>query len=146
MALEIERKYLVANDSFLPLATAQHRIAQGYLSTKPTVRVRVRDDEAFLTIKSATKSFTRHEWEYPIPVEDAREMLALCTAKIEKTRYIVPFHSHIWEVDVFEGRHKGLAIAEIELKSEDEPFDLPPFVGDDVTGIPAYYNSNLARL
>lgn len=147
MSVEIERKFLVVNDDYKRMATADHRIVQGYLSTDPqaTVRVRVLDSHAFVTIKSKTVGCKRGEWEYAVPVADAEEMLALCRAKIEKTRWIVHFGGCTWEIDEFGGRLDGLVIAEIELPSEDAPYDLPPFAGREVTGDPQYYNSNLAR-
>lgn len=147
MSVEIERKFLVINDDYKRMASASHRIVQGYLSTDPqaTVRVRVLDNLAFVTIKSKTVGCSRGEWEYPVPVADAEEMLALCRSKIEKTRWIVPFGGRTWEVDEFGGRLHGLILAEIELPSEDAPYDLPSFAGRDVTGDPQYYNSNLAQ-
>ncbi len=148
MALEIERKYLVANDSYLKLATRSIAIWQGYLSTDPdaTVRLRIADDKAFITIKSRNVGAVRGEWEYRIPMADALAMKPLCKATLEKVRYIVPCGRHTWEVDAFAGRHRGLTLAEIELKSENEPFDLPPFVGAEVTGDTKYYNSNLSKV
>ncbi len=148
MAQEIERKYIVINDNFKSMSTRSCHIIQGYIHTEPraVVRVRVRDDKAFLTIKGENKGAIRSEWEYEIPVNDARKMLdELCQGSvIEKTRYIVDYDSHIWEVDCFDAPCKGLVVAEIELKTEDEKFTLPPFVGREVTGDPSYYNSNLA--
>ncbi len=149
MAKEIERKFLVISDSYKGMAIRSHAIVQGYLSEKgrPTLRARLRDDEAFLTIKGPTEGFSRDEWEYPIPPADAREMIdALADGRvIEKTRYIVPYEGHTWEVDEFHGRHAGLVLAEIELTTEEEPFTLPPFVGHEVTGDKRYYNARLAR-
>ncbi len=148
MAKEIERKYIVINDSFKSMSTRSYHIVQGYIHTEPraVVRVRIRDDKAFLTIKGENKGAVRNEWEYGIPVDDARHMLdELCQGSvIEKTPYIVEYNRHIWEVDSFDTPCKGLVVAEIELKSEDESFSLPPFVGDEVTGDPAYYNSTMA--
>lgn len=148
MAIEIERKYLVANDSFRSLAIKAITIWQGYLSTDPdaTVRLRIADDRAYITIKSRNKGAARGEWEYEIPLADALAMKPLCKATLAKVRHIVPDGGHVWEVDEFGGRHSGLALAEIELRSEDEHFDLPPFVGDEVTGDPKYYNSNLSKV
>ena len=148
MAQEIERKYIVTNDSFKAMSIRSYHIIQGYIHTDPraVVRVRIRDDKAFLTIKSENKGAVRNEWEYGIPVNDARMMVdKLCQASIiEKTRYIIDYDSHIWEVDCFDKPCGGLVIAEIELQSEDENFTLPPFVGREVTGDPAYYNSAIA--
>ena len=147
MALEIERKYLVVNDSYLSMAISSSQLMQGYLSTDPqrTVRVRTRDTRGYITVKGMNRSTVRPEWEYEIPASDAREMLNLPgTHCLEKTRYIVPYEGKIWEVDAFHGRHEGLIVAEIELSSPDEPFSLPPFVGAEVTGDSRYYNSVLA--
>lgn len=146
MAFEIEHKYLVKNDSFRELALDYFCISQGYLCRQPehTVRVRTKGDRGFLTVKGKNSGVVRQEYEYEIPFEDALGMLALCEPPIlEKTRFIVKYEGKIWEVDEFFGSHKGLVTAEIELSSEDEEYSLPPFVGDDVTGDPAYYNSNL---
>ena len=147
MALEIERKYLVVNDTFLKLAVSSTELVQGYLSNEPdrTVRVRVRDKYGFITVKGRNKGAVRCEWEYEIPVGDALHMLELPgTQSLSKTRYIVPWEGKTWEVDVFHGRHEGLILAEIELESPDEPFSLPPFIGEEVTDDPQYYNSVLA--
>jgi len=146
MAKEIERKFLVNSDSFRQLASASHKIAQGYLNREPerTVRIRIRDNSGFITVKTHNRGATRNEWEYEIPVSDACEMLKACERPIEKIRYIVPAENGLrWEVDVFEGRLSGLVVAEIELPSEDARFPLPAFIGREVTGDPAYYNSNL---
>ena len=147
---EIERKFLVVSDSFVSRATRQYEIEQGYLSKEParTIRVRIRDTRAFLTIKSTENSQTleRFEWEKEIDVQDARQLLALCLpGVISKTRYIVPADEADlkWEVDVFHGSHEGLRIAELELPAADTPFRKPDFVGEEVTGNPAYYNANL---
>lgn len=144
MAKEIERKFLVLNDSYKESASSRSEIAQGYLSAypHPTVRVRIRDRRGFLTVKSRNHGATRDEWEYEIPYDDALGMLELCdpASIIRKTRYIVG----AWEIDEFDGRHKGLTLAEIELRSEDESFELPDFIGEEVTGNPKYYNSSLA--
>ena len=149
MAKEIERKFLVNDDSFKNLAVAKKIIAQGYLNTDPdaTVRVRVSGDRAMLTVKSRNIGAVRGEWEYEIPVEDAMEMLRACCGKrlIEKVRYIVPAENGMkWEVDEFGGRHSGLILAEIELPDENTPFARPPFIGEEVTGDAAYYNSTLS--
>lgn len=147
MAKEIERKFLVKNLLFKEMAVREIRIKQGYLfdSPKGVVRIRIKQDTAFLTIKSANKGIVRDEWEYEIPVCDAEEMLRLAYPKvIEKIRYIVPFRGQTWEVDVFEGKHKGLILAEVELPSADTDFELPPFIGEEVSDNPAYYNSSLA--
>lgn len=152
---EIERKFLVVGDSFLTQAARHYEIEQGYLCKDPerTIRIRIRDARAFLTIKSTEDSATlaRFEWEKEIDVQDARQLLALCLpSPIRKTRYIVPATGPEgedaglkWEIDVFHGAHEGLRIAEIELPAADTPFAKPDFAGDEVTGNPAYYNSNL---
>lgn len=146
MAKEIERKFLVDDMSFVGSATCSHHISQGYLSRKPTVRVRILDDQAFITVKSRNLGATRSEWEYEVPIADAMEMMHLCTEDlIEKTRYVVPIGSLTWEIDVFEGKLSGLVVAEVELPSEDTHIDLPPFVGEEVTGNPAFYNSALSE-
>lgn len=144
---EIERKFLVRDDSFLAMSTGHCHIMQGYLSRVPeaTVRVRVRDGEAFLTVKGRNDGAVRDEWEYSVPVSDARQMLERCCGGvfIDKVRYLVPFEGFVWEVDVFGGSLAWLTVAEIELPSADTPFALPPFVGREVTGDPRYFNSNL---
>lgn len=146
MGLEIEHKYLVVDDSFLSMQSAEFKIRQGYLSRDPlrTVRIRIFGDKGFITIKGETKGSVRSEFEYEIPTADAAELLKLCEGPIlEKTRHIVFFDDNRWEVDVFEGRLSGLRIAEIEIPSPDFSYSLPPFVGENVTGSPEYYNSNL---
>lgn len=149
MSKEIERKFLVTDDSYKAAATDKLEIAQGYLSTDAdaTVRVRISGEKAWLTVKSRNRGAVRGEWEYAVPVGDAREMLASCCGGrlIEKTRYIVDAGGGLrWEVDEFHGRHQGLVVAEIELPAEDTPFVKAPFVGREVTGEPEYYNSSLA--
>lgn len=146
MAFEIEHKYLVVNDSYRSMETGSYHIFQGYLSRDPEriVRVRIRDDKAYITVKGLTKGNIRHEFEYEIPIEDAKEMMTLCIPPvIEKIRHIVVFDNHIWEVDEFKGALNHVIIAEIELNSCDEKYELPPFVGADITGNPDYYNSNI---
>ena len=148
MAKEIERKFIVINDLFESMAESCHHIAQGYVSLRKegTVRIRVKDDTAWITVKGISHGAERDEWEYRIPVADARQMLERVTegAVIEKYRYLVPFQGHIWEGDRFLGSHKGLVMAEVELSATDETVALPPFVGEEVTGDPRYYNSSLA--
>lgn len=149
MAKEIERKFLVKDDSFIPQAQGKHEIMQAYISTEPdrTVRVRIKDDSAFLTVKTRNDGCVRNEWEFEIEPEAALEMMqSCCTAKISKTRYVVPAGNGLfWEIDVFHGRHQGLVVAEIELPSSDACFTLPPFIGEEVTGDARYYNSSLAE-
>lgn len=146
MAVEIEHKYLVKNEDYKRMATGHTHILQGYLDRTPerTVRVRVRDDKGYLTVKGKNSGASRLELEYEVPRADAMKMLELCIPPIlEKTRYIVPYKGHTWEVDEFEGSLTGLVTAEIELQSESESYFLPDFVGENVTGNPRYYNSNL---
>jgi adenylate cyclase len=147
MAKEIERKFLVKDLSFINLATRKVNIVQGYLSRRveSTVRVRIFGDSGKLTVKGANCGMVRSEWEYDIPEADAREMLSQCAEGnvIEKTRYIVPFAGFVWEVDEFHGGREGLIVAEIELPDAETQFPLPVFIGEEVTGDAAYYNSNL---
>lgn len=146
MALEIERKFLVNDESYKKLALRKHHIIQGYLSRRKdaTVRIRIIDDFARITVKSVTVSATRHEWEYQIPLNDAKEMLEICEGNIiEKTRWIILDNGMTWEIDEFHQPKSKLTLAEVELDNEDLAISLPSFVGKEVTGIPAYYNSNL---
>ena len=147
MALEIERKFLPAGDGWRALGTPL-LLRQGYLSSDPArvVRVRVEGDQAYLTIKGKSVGATRGEWEYPIPLADANELLALCEQPlVEKHRRRIEFAGNVWEVDEFLGANQGLVVAEIELASEDQPFDKPEWIGEEVTHDKRYYNSNLAR-
>ena len=146
MGQEIERKFLLRNDNWRERANAGTRIRQGYLSEVPerTVRVRVIDEMGYLTVKGKNSGSVRAEFEYPIPVVDARALLALCLLPlIEKTRYLVMHEGHTWEIDVFEGANAGLEVAEVELRSETEPISLPDWIGREVTDDARYYNSNL---
>ena len=149
MAQEIERKFLVKpGTDIASLATSSTEIGQGYLSTEPdrTVRVRIAGERGFITIKSRNEGVVRGEWEYEIPVSDARELIALRgVPSLIKTRYYVPFDGHVWEIDVFHGRHEGLVMAEVELSSADENVVMPSFVSEEVTGNPKYYNSVLVE-
>ena len=148
MALEIERKFLVRED-FHKETVRAYRIIQGYISSDAghTVRVRLRDRQGFLTIKgpSLDGGVSRFEWEKEISEDDAMQLLQLCEVKIDKTRYLVPFAGHTFEVDEFYGDNLGLVIAEIELKSPDEPFEKPYWLGEEVTGDKKYYNAHLCR-
>ena len=151
MSKEIERKYLVCGSSYRHQAIQKKDMMQGYLSLDPdaTVRIRIVGDKAFITVKSRNIGAVRNEWEYPVPVEEAKEMLRSCCKSrlIEKTRYIVEApHNLKWEIDEFHGPLDGLVIAEIELPDEDFEVALPDFIGEDVTGNPRYYNSSLASL
>ena len=146
MAFEIEHKYLVKNDSYKSQATKSFSLLQGYLCKEPerTVRVRIKDGEGYITVKGKNTGCIREEFEYKVPYDDAIMMIRMCIHPIiEKTRYIVPIGKHVWEVDEFSGSHTGLITAEIELSSEDERYEIPDFVGENVTGNPKFYNSNL---
>ncbi len=146
--IEIERKFLIADlNAAINAAVDSSEIAQGYLSTNPeaTVRVRVRGNRGYLTVKSKTHGLQRGEWEYEIPAADANELLNLCQSRVlRKMRYIVPFEGFTWEVDVFSDPAIP-AMAEVELPSADARPALPAWLGPEVTGNPAYYNSTLAR-
>jgi adenylate cyclase len=147
--IEIERKFLVLSDDFKGLAFAKNKIAQGYISTNPdrTVRVRIKGNEGFLTIKGAGNEtgMSRFEWEKTIPVVEAEQLLKLCEkGVIDKTRYEIKAGNHVFEVDVFEGDNYGLTIAEIELESENECFEKPFWLGKEVTADERYYNAFLS--
>lgn len=146
MAKEIERKFLLSGDEWRALASGTH-YRQGYLNSikERTVRIRTINDKAFLTIKGITISATRAEYEYEIPFNDCVEMLEGLAERpiIEKKRYKIPYGGLVWEVDEFLGVNQGLIVAEVELQSEDQPFDKPSWVGEEVSGDPRYFNSNL---
>lgn len=149
MAQEIERKFLVAGD-FKAEVFKSTRIIQGYLSSVPerTVRVRVKGDKGFLTIKGigSQSGVSRFEWEKEIPTEEAQQLLAICEpGVIDKTRYLVKAGEHTFEVDEFYGDNDGLVVAEVELSSEDEAFAKPAWLGEEVTGDVKYYNSMLMK-
>lgn len=142
---EIERKFLVDPNKWIPTNSSTH-IVQFYLSDTPTVRIRIAGLQAFITIKGPSKGISRAEFEYRIPREDAEDMMKLAILPpVEKIRYDVQFDGLNWTVDVFEGKNKGLIIAEIELKSEDQKINLPDWVTEDVSEDKKYYNSNLAE-
>lgn len=147
MAIEIERKFLVVNQHWMQQADAGTAMQQGYLSTDPasSVRVRIEGQAAFLNIKSATSTIRRLEYQYAIPLSDAKEILArLCGGKaIEKIRYRIEQPPHVWEIDVFSAENKGLIVAEIELGHEDEFFARPDWLGEEVSSDPRYLNMNL---
>lgn len=150
MAKEIERKFLVTDDSYKAKARSSHHIVQAYLNSDPeaTVRLRIAGDSARITVKSRNHGCERGEWEYPIPADDARAMLASCRTSgiISKTRHIVDAgNGLLWEVDEFEGPLSPLVVAEIELPAADTPLPcpLPSFIGREVTGDTRYYNSSL---
>lgn len=148
MAKEIERKFLVTDvDAVRSSAFESVRIRQGYLSvdSQRTVRVRVRGDRGFLTVKGINRGIERMEWEYEIPVADAVEMLEICSGKIiDKTRHLIAYEGHTWEVDEFY-LPVGMWLAEVELTAPDEAVMLPSWVGQEVTGNPDYYNSNMSK-
>lgn len=147
MSLEIERKFLVSENYKEAISGAERvEIIQAYLSTDAdcTVRVRVADEKAYLTIKTRNKGAVRNEWEYEIPVSEAVEMADRCNSgKLSKTRYFVPLDGRIWEIDVFHGHLEGLVVAEVELKDADEIIVLPSFVRKEITDDSRYYNSCL---
>lgn len=147
MPTEIERKFLVKSDAWRegPPGT---EIRQGYLARdrERSVRVRVAGDKAFITVKGAGKGISRSEFEYPVPLEDAREMLKLCLPSlIEKTRHERHHAGHLWEVDEFQGQNAGLVVAEIELDAEDRDFEKPEWAGEEVSNDPRYLNACLAQ-
>lgn len=149
MGKEIERKFLV-NDKINKILTKVNSLycCQTYLvsDTEKVVRIRILGKKGYLTIKSKVTGISRHEFEYEIPLDEAKKMIDLFGEQvIEKTRYIVPIKNHTWEIDVFEGLNKGLIIAEIELNAEEEEFDLPNWVLKEVSGDIKYYNNNLQQ-
>ncbi|KGM57512.1 CYTH domain protein [Lysobacter arseniciresistens ZS79] len=154
MALEIERKFLVTSDAWRAAAHEVVPMAQGYLNDlaamdtgamKASVRVRIAGDDAFLNLKSRELGHTRQEFDYPVPVDDARALLALCVGGlVDKRRHYVRHEGHLWEVDEFLGDNAGLVVAEIELGSADEAFAKPAWLGAEVTDEPRYYNLALA--
>ena len=150
MSQEIERKFLVKDTSYRDIAVSSSVIKQGYICSERgrTVRVRIRNGKGYLTIKgpSFDNGLSRYEWEKEIPVDEAEELMALCLpGVIDKTRYLVDYAGHIFEVDEFHGENDGLVVAEVELESADEKFDIPDFIGEEVTGQVKYYNSFLMR-
>jgi CYTH domain-containing protein len=149
MALEIERKFLVDAD-FMAEATSSSRIVQGYLASSPSasVRVRIYGEKGYMTVKGriSQSGMSRFEWEKEIPVDEALSLLMLCGGGvIDKVRHIVPFGGHEFEVDVFAGANEGLILAELELSSEDESFEKPSWLGQEVTGDMRYHNSMLLK-
>lgn len=148
--VEIERKFLVKSDAFKAESIAEKRIVQGFLNTDPerTVRVRIKGDDGFLTIKGKSNSTgtSRFEWEKEIPIKEAEALLKLCEeGVIDKIRYNVTVANHLYEVDEFFSDNQGLIIAEVELKDEDEEFVKPNWLGEEVTGDIKYYNSQLSK-
>ncbi len=148
---EIERKFLVNNDDYKLEAERIHHIVQAYLNRDPnrTIRIRIKDGNAYLTVKGATNQSgtTRFEWEKEIPLNEAQALLQLAEpGLIEKVRYVIPAKNGLkWEVDEFLGEHAGLVVAEIELPDEHTPFEKPQWLGKEVTGQKEYYNSYLSR-
>lgn len=150
MALEIERKFLVLNDSYKQEAFSHSHIIQGYICSERgrTVRIRIRDDRAYITIKgpSMDGGLSRYEFEQEIPLEDGLNLMKICEPGIiDKVRWLVKSGEHIFEVDEFFGKNEGLVIAEVELKSADDNPQIPDFIGKEVTGDRRYYNSQLRR-
>jgi adenylate cyclase len=147
MAVEIERKFLVTGEAWRAQASP-HRITQGFLCRDPdrVVRVRLQDEEAFMTIKGRAKGISRSEIEFSIPSEHAEDLLAMCLPTvIEKTRHEVEWAGHTWEVDEFHGSNAGLVVAELELASEDAEFDRPPWLGTEVSHDRRYTNVHLSE-
>lgn len=147
---EVERKFLVTSDIFKVQAFDQVRIVQGFLNRDPerTVRIRIRGEAGFLTIKGKSQDggVSRFEWEKEIPVLEAYRLLKICeSGTIEKVRYLVDGGSHVFEVDVFHGENKGLIVAEVELEAANEEFQKPEWLGEEVTGMNRYYNSELSK-
>ncbi|MBQ6433474.1 MAG: CYTH domain-containing protein [Bacteroidaceae bacterium] len=149
MALEIERKFLVKGDAYKDVAFNSSHIVQGYICGHPTVRVRLRDDKGYLTIKGGSNDggLSRYEFETEIPLADALAMLRLCSlGMVDKTRWLVDAgDGHTFEVDEFHGSNEGLVVAEVELAAPDEPYVRLDFLGQEVTGIKRYYNSHLRK-
>lgn len=154
MAVEIERKFLVTDEGWRAAADSGQRLCQGYLTDvisdsglKASVRLRIGGEQAWLNIKSAELGTRRLEFEYPVPLADAQAMLDALRlgSAIDKTRYHVAHAGHTWEIDVFHGDNNGLVVAEIELASEDEDFARPPWLGEEVSDDPAYYNVALVH-
>lgn len=150
MGLEIERKYLVKDDSFKALAKKESRIIQGYLSSvkERTVRIRIKGEQAFITIKGIgnASGASRYEWEKSIPVTEAEELLKICEpGVIDKTRYLVDFEGQTFEVDEFYGENEGLTVAELELEDEHQAIQKPSWLAEEVTGDVRYFNSMLMK-
>ena len=148
MQTEIERKFLVKSDNYKKNATQHYDIKQGFLNRDKhrTVRIRIKAQKGFITVKgiSSKDGLSRLEWEKEINIQDALDLLQLCEGNIiHKTRYEIKIDNHIFEVDEFHGKHEGLVIAEIELKNENESFEKPDWLGEEVTGQAEYYNSQL---
>ena len=153
MAIEIERKFLLADASWKPLAFQQTHFAQGYLNdiserhAKSSVRVRIEGEHANMNVKSLEIGLSRDEYEFSVPLSDAKKMLATLTVGpvVEKVRYLVKVGKHTWEIDEFLGDNQGLVVAEVELDSEDEQFDIPAWAGREVTEEVRFYNISLSK-
>ncbi len=151
MALEIERKFLLQGDAWRAAVTKSTLYRQGYLTSmhegaKASVRVRIEGERGVLNIKSMRLGVMRHEYEYEIPLAEAKEMLdTLCAATLEKTRHLVPYGTHVFEIDEFHGANDGLVVAEIELSTVDEAFERPTWLGQEVSDDPRYYNVALIQ-
>lgn len=148
--LEIERKFAVKSTNFLANAKESYKITQGYLNTDKnrTVRVRIKGNKGFITVKgiSSADGLSRFEWEKEINIKDAEALLLLCEDfVIDKTRYIIPFDTVVFEVDVFEGANKGLVVAEVELESTEQQFEKPEWLGEELTGDERFYNAYLSN-
>ena len=146
MGVEIERKFLVKNETWRSNVVESYFIRQGYLNSDPerTVRIRIKNEKGILTIKGKNDNFTRKEFEYEIPYTEACQLIELCQKPIiEKTRYLYYFRGLTWEIDVFDGDNSGLIIAEVELDNENQVIDLPDWVGEEVSSDIRYYNSSL---
>ena len=147
--LEIERKFLVHKRmDWKRLASSCSHIQQGYFAAVNTVRVRIRDDKGYLTIKGPSRNggLSRYEFEKEITLQEAQQLMLLCeSGVIDKHRYLVPYAGHTFEVDEFQGDNDGLVMAEVELKSENEPFESPDFIGKEVTGDRRFYNSHMRK-
>lgn len=150
MAIEIERKFLLKSDNWRSQVSHHATIRQGYLSrdAQSSVRIRIAGGKANINVKSTEDGIYRLEYEYDIPLEDAEEMLKLVAHRplIEKTRHIVHWGGHCWEIDEFFGDNNGLIVAEVELGGVDEAFERPPWIGKEVSTDARYYNSNLSKL
>ena len=150
MPQEIERKFLVRDDSYKAMAYKKKRIRQGYICSERgrTVRVRIQNEEGYLTIKgpSDVSGMSRYEWEHALSLQEAEDLMRLCEpGMIDKTRYLVKSGKHTFEIDEFYGDNEGLVVAEVELKYEDESYEKPHFIGQEVTGDVRYYNSSLMK-
>lgn len=148
--IEIERKFLVKNLDFIQNSHQNQRIEQGYLNSDKhrSVRIRIKNKQGYITVKGPSNSSgtSRFEWEKELPVSEAEQLLTLCEpGVISKTRYLVKANQHLYEIDVFDGDNKGLIVAEIELSNENETFEKPEWLGEEVTGQTKYYNSQLSK-